>query len=413
MCTYIYVFCLTTFSSKCLQAVIATSPRFIFPLMLLSANSRWVFPIIVFAQFCGTSLWFAGNGVSAALADAFGLTVGAITTSVQLGFILGTLSFALFKVADRYSPVRVFLICALVGAGANVAIVHLSTAMEVLAFRFVTGFLLAGIYPVGMKIAADYRQKGLGLSLGYLVGALVLGTASPHLMRLWVPIAHWPMVLYSTSALAAFGGILLGVFVSDGPFRQKSRKLDFTAFFRVFQVRGFRRVAFGYFGHMWELYAFWAFVPLYIALYNEHHGASLSVPFWSFSTIATGALGCVLGGYLSVRISGKKVAAGALSVSMLCLLLSPFALNWPAGCFGIFLAIWGISVIADSPQFSSQAAQEAPKEWTGTALIIMNCVGFALTIGSISLLEVTAIGDYMFYWLLPGPMLGLVLMRWG
>ena len=190
---------------------------------------RHILPTIVFAQFCGTSLWFSGNAVMPELISDFYLNQNAVahlTTAVQLGFIIGTLLFAIFAIADRFSPSRVFLVCATTGALFNVAMIWQgNTLSTLLLLRFLTGFFLAGIYPIGMKIAADYFQKGLGKSLGYLVGALVIGTAFPHLLNSFSGVLPWKMVLITTSSIAILGGLLLVILVPNGPFRQRLAKV--------------------------------------------------------------------------------------------------------------------------------------------------------------------------------------------
>ncbi len=245
-----------------------------------------VLPLIVFSQFCGTSLWFASNGVLADLTATFQLgpsALGHLTSAVQFGFISGTLLFSLLTVADRFPPSRVFFLSALLGALANLSMAwEGNTFSTLLLLRFVTGFFLAGIYPVGMKIASDYYQKGLGTSLGYLVGALVVGTAFPHLLSTGVFGISWKSVLLITSATATLGGISMWI-LPDGPFRRPMPKPEFTALVRVFQSRDFRSAAFGYFGHMWELYAFWAFVPLMLKKYGDlNPETELPIALWSF-----------------------------------------------------------------------------------------------------------------------------------
>ncbi|WP_317041379.1 MFS transporter [Hymenobacter daecheongensis] len=221
---------------------------------------RRILPVIVLAQFFCTSLWFAGNAVAPDIAARFQLGPGfvaSLTSAVQLGFISGTLTFALLAVADRFSPSRVFCVSALLAALCNLGLTlsGLDTA-GLLACRFLTGFFLAGIYPVGMKIASDYYQAGLGRSLGFLVGALVLGTAFPHLLRGLVGPLPWQTVVQGTSALAALGGLALVLLVPDGPYRRTGQHLRLTAFLAGFRQPQFRAAAFGYFGHMWELYTF-------------------------------------------------------------------------------------------------------------------------------------------------------------
>ncbi len=381
------------------------------------SNNRWTLPVIVFAQFCGTSLWFAGNAVMGNLADAFDLEAGAmvhLTSAVQFGFISGTLVFALLTIADRYSPSRVFFISALIGAFFNLGtVLSINTFGTLLGLRFLTGFFLAGIYPVGMKIAADYYQKGLGKSLGFLVGALAVGTAFPHLLRGFSDDLAWRYVIGFTSFIAAFGGLLILLFVPDGPYRKQSQKPDLTVIFKVFRVQKFRAAAFGYFGHMWEVYAFWAFVPVILATYIKlHPGTSLNIPVWSFLIIGLGGLACVIGGYVSQSFGTKKTAATALFLSGLCCLLSPLAIIATSPLVLItFLIFWGLVVIADSPLFSTLVAQNTEAETRGTALTIVNSIGFAITIISIQLLGflLERINPgYIYLTLTIGPILGLL-----
>lgn len=376
-----------------------------------------ILPVIVLAQFCCTSLWFAGNAVIADLLVAFALpasTLGHLTAAVQFGFITGTLVFALFTIADRFSPARVFFSCALAGAVCNALCVWPQhTAFSLLLLRFLTGFCLAGIYPVGMKIAADYFGAGLGKSLGYLVGALVLGTAFPHLLHALGSNWPWRFVLFITSGLAVLGGVGVLLLIPDGPKRRAGTGLDLTALFRVFRNRPFRAAAFGYFGHMWELYAFWAFVPLALAGYQQLHSSVVfSVPLWSFLIIAIGGLACVLGGYLSLRLGTRRTAAFALALSGGGCLVSPlFLLFANSYVFLAFLLFWGMVVVADSPLFSTLVAQNAPAQSKGTALTIVNCFGFSITIFSIQLLNQLQFlqpVQYLFVALAIGPIFGLI-----
>ncbi len=245
------------------------------------------------------------------------------------------------------------------------------------------------------------------MALGYLVGALVVGTASPHLLRDWFSTQPWEYVMYSTSLLALIGGLAIGVGVPDGPFRKATRNVDFSSFYRVFTHKKLKAAAIGYFGHMWELYAFWAFIPAYITLYNKINQANISVSLTSFYVIGVGGLACVLGGYMSFRQGSARVAFSALSVSMICCILSPLVFIVPKFLFLLFLVIWGMAVITDSPQFSTLVAQSAPAESVGTALTIVNSIGFAITIFSIQLLSSFVDQEWLFIMLVPGPLFGL------
>jgi MFS family permease len=354
---------------------------------------KYILPTIVISQFLCTSLWFAGNGILNELKLHFELgegVLGFFTSSIQGGFILGTLVFALLSIADRFSPSKVFFICAILGAVCNIAVIaDNNTYVSILIFRFLTGFFLAGIYPVGMKIAADYYDKGLGKSLGYLVGALVLGTALPHLLINIKGELPWEFVLIVTSSLAIVGGLLIVSLIPDGPYRQASKKINLLAIPQIFKKKDFRGAAFGYFGHMWELYAFWAFVPVILQIYLETHPqANYNIPLLSFLSIGIGGLACVFGGYLAQKFSVRKIAFTSLLLSCICCLISPFAFYIETQeIFIAFLLFWGMVVIADSPLFSTLVAQNAPSELKGTALTIVNCIGFSITIISIQLLS--------------------------
>jgi len=380
-------------------------------------KSFWVLPIIVISQFCCTSLWFAGNGIVTDLVQYFHLeqsTLAHLISAVQIGFIAGTLVFALFTIADRFSPSRVFLTCAILGALFNLgAISNNNGLISLLIFRFLTGFFLAGIYPVGMKIAADYYQDGLGKSLGFLVGALVIGTAFPHLLKGYTGEFQWKMILILISGIAVFGGLIMYLFVPDGPFRKQSQKPNLSTWMKVFQNRSFRSAAYGYFGHMWELYAFWTFVPVILATYADLHPEfKLNIPILSFLVIGSGGLACVLGGYISINVGLKKTASIALFLSGLCCLLSPLMFEVESSeVFIFFLIFWGLVVILDSPLFSTLVANNAKSESKGTALTIVNCIGFSITVISIQMINILRnILDprYIYLLLAIGPLLGLL-----
>ena len=381
---------------------------------------RLVLPVIVISQFCCTSLWFAGNGVMNDLVKNFGLkesAIGHLTSAVQLGFIAGTLVFAILTIADRYSPSKVFLASALFGSFFNLGLIWEGNNLtSLLCLRILTGFFLAGIYPVGMKIAADYYEKGLGKSLGYLVGALVIGTSFPHLLKDLAETLPYKYVISTTSSLAVLGGSLMAILVPDGPYSKPGQKPDISAFFKVFQNGNFRSAAFGYFGHMWELYAFWAFVPVILKTYSRMHPeSSFNIPLLSFFIIGSGGLACVLAGYIAQSKGTKTTAFTALLLSFGCCLVSPLIFEMThAYLFLGFLLFWGMVVIADSPLFSTLIAQNAAPEIKGTALTIVNCIGFSVTIISIQLIsgmrELTN-SNAIYSILAIGPVLGLMSLR--
>jgi len=348
----------------------------------------------------------------------WGLTeqsVGYITSAVQLGFISGTLVFAYLAISDRFSARRVFFTCSLAGALANIALLAAPQGLTgLLLLRFATGFFLAGIYPVGMKIAAGWYEQGLGRALGYLVGALVLGTAFPHLIRSSGTELPWQQVMIGVSVLATVGGVLMLVLVPDGPYLPKGSAFNPRVLAIIFRSKSFRASAFGYFGHMWELYTLWAFIPIWLLAYSEMNDITLNVPLWSFLVIAIGFFGCAVGGVISAKVGSAKVAAIQLTVSGVCCLLSPLFFSAGLTLFIIFLFIWGITVIGDSPQFSAMNAENAPREYVGSALTIANSIGFLITVFSIQLVSflLPLMGPQFIFWLLvPGPLVGLWMLK--
>jgi DHA1 family inner membrane transport protein len=375
---------------------------------------RRVLPTIVGAQLAGTSLWFAVNGVLPDLQRAVALpatALGTLTSAVQLGFIAGTLTFALLTVADRFSPRLLFLLCALAGAAANALGIPFAQDYPVLVLlRFATGFFLAGIYPVGMKIAAAWYTRGLGAALGLLIGALVLGTALPHGLRALGADWPWQRVMLAVSLIALAGGVALYLLVPDSPHLPRAARIKPTALAVIWRDPKVRASAFGYFGHMWELYAVWALLPLIVGSRIGPQSVSAAA-FW---IIAAGSLGCAGGGWLALRLGSARVAAAQLATSGACCLLAPLALTAPLPLFWAWLAVWGVTVVGDSPQFSSLTALNAPRDAVGSVLTFVNSIGFAITIVSIQVFAAAAtsvpLGELL-PWLAIGPILGLYALR--
>ena len=380
---------------------------------------RFILPLIVFSQFACTSLWFAANAIMPDLVRELGISasaIGLITSSVQLGFIAGTLVFAVFAITDRFSPSKVFFINAILAAAFNISIMFGHPDLTLLLLlRFFTGFFLAGIYPVGMKIAADHFENGLGKALGFLVGALVLGTAFPHFLKTFGSDLPWKSLLITTSVCSLSGGLLVMLFVPDGPFRKTNAAVNFKGVFSVFKKKDFRSVAFGYFGHMWEVYTLWAFLPLILQTFLQlHPGFNLNVSLFLFLMIASGCLSCIIGGYVSQHVGSKTVAFTALLSSGLCCLFSPLFFQFSPILFLAILFFWNMTVSADSPQFSTMTALHAPPELKGSALTIVNCIGFAITIVSIQLTNSLLLKFnpvYVFPLLAIGPLFGLIALR--
>jgi MFS transporter, DHA1 family, inner membrane transport protein len=345
---------------------------------------RRILPAIAVSQLACTSLWFAINAVVPELQRSAGLpdtAAGWLTSAVQLGFIAGTLAFALLLIADRFSPRRVFLVCALLGAALALLTAWLPPTLPgLLVLRFATGFVLAGIYPVGMKIAAGWYARGLGAALGVLVGALVLGTATPFAVRALGTEAPWQSVMVTVAVLAALGGAAMAVLVPDGPYLTRGQRISPLALAVIWRDPKVRASAFGYFGHMWELYAFFVLVPLIVA--TRFGGAAAA--WWVFAVIAVGAIGCAGGGALVRRVGGARIAAAQLLCGALCGLLAPWGLAAPFALWAVWILLWGVTVSGDSPQFSALTAMNAPREVVGSVLTFVNCIGFTLSVVTIT-----------------------------
>lgn len=386
--------------------------------MAKSISSRSALILIVIAQFLGTSLWFAGNAAAPELELILGEKdlVPLITSMVQLGFVSGTFLYAFFSIPDRFSPSNVFFFSAILAAVSNLVLLILPLQLGlVIGSRFLTGFFLAGIYPVGMKIASDYFEKGLGSALGFLVGALVLGTAFPFFLKAFEVSVSWKMLLLATSGLAIGSGALVGFGIPNGPYRKINPKLDLSLLPSFAKNARLKGAAGGYFGHMWELYTFWAFLPALILFLTQGKTEGSDQALWTFIIIAAGGISCAVGGIISVLKGSEKVALISLLGSGICGLILLAVPKIPELMILPFLLIWGILVTADSPQFSTLVAQSVRPEHRGTALTLVNCLGFGLTIVSIQVARM--LSDFMeakvYLGLLAiGPILGLWIYRY-
>jgi MFS family permease len=369
------------------------------------------------AEFLGMTLWFSATAVVPALAAEFRLDdsrAAWMTMSVQAGFVIGTLASALLNLPDVIRVRRLFAIGCVGGAAANGAIAWAAASSgQVIALRFVTGVALAAVYPPGMKIAAGWFERRRGSALGVLIGALTIGTAFPHLLSAVGGPISWRALVFSASGFALAGALVILVAVEDGPYVAASAPFNARVVRLTFTTRGTRLAILGYLGHMWELYAMWTWIAVFASLSLTGATGSPAGSLSAFIAIGSGALGCAWAGFVADRVGKAQVAAAAMIASGTCAAVSGFAFHAPAIVLDALLLVWGITIVADSAQFSALVAEYSPREYVGTALTIQTCLGFLLTMVSIRLLPVLAAvtgWPWVFAVLVPGPALGTLAM---
>ena len=380
-------------------------------------SASWVLFFVSLAVFLATSVWFSGTAAAPILKTVWQLNhvqMAWLTVAVQLGFIAGTFLYSIFNLADIFRARYVFFLSAVLSALFNGIFALLCSDIgSAVFFRFLTGVTLAGVYPVGMKLVASWFRTGLGWRLGVMVGALTLGTAFPYLIQAVGAGLNWQFLTSLASILALIGGLIVLRLIPEGPFLRETARFDIRAAFRMFRRRSFRLQASGYFGHMWELYTFWALSSVFFteALARRSRYFTFNIPLIAFFIIAVGTVGCILGGWISRTWGERKVALLSLFVSGGLCLLSGFIFELTPWILMAMLFIWGFFVVADSPQFSALAAVYCPPEYTGTAFTIQNGIGFGITVISLQVIPwiSQSIGwQWAFMFLAPGPVLGAI-----
>ncbi|HEX2111383.1 MAG TPA: MFS transporter [Gaiellaceae bacterium] len=369
--------------------------------------------LLAFALVLGMSPWFSATAVIPQLRDEWDLSRDAgawLTIAVQLGFVAGALLSSLGNVADVLPPRLVILGGSAGAAAANLGVAASDGAETAIPLRALTGFFLAGVYPPAFKLMATWFRRGRAFALGTLAGAIAVGSAAPHFVN-GVGGLEWRTVVYATSALTLAGGVLAWRLVPEGPYPFPRAVFDPRQVRRVLRNRGVRLASLGYFGHMWELFAMWAW---FLAFLRDGHGAGgTQAAYTTFAVIAAGGVGCVAGGALAERLGRAETAAAALAVSGACALTIGLLVDAPTWLVVLVGLVWGFAVIPDSALFSTLVTEHADQSYVGTALSLQLALGFALTVATIWLVPVLAdaVGwEWTFAFLAPGPALGVVAM---
>ncbi len=371
------------------------------------------------AELLGLSLWFSATAVIPALAAEWRIDAGDqawLTMSVQVGFVVGTFFSALFNLSDIFNARHLFALCAVLGALCNGAIGLFVEGIEAaLVLRFCTGVFLAGVYPPGMKIMATWFKEGRGMAIGVLVGALTVGSASPHLLKV-LGSADWRQLMLVASLSSVIGGLICLFFVKDGPYEVKGAKFDWRVIGRALSDQGVRLANFGYLGHQWELYAVWTWIPLFLLESFQLSGVAVAGTWAALSTFAVigiGGVGCVLAGMLADRYGRTTITIGSLLISgFCCLTVGMFFGGSPAVLLALCL-VWGFVIVADSAQFSTSITELSDPAYVGSVLTLQTCLGFLLTMGSIRLMPVFVeqVGwEWAFVGLAIGPAFGALSM---
>ena len=362
-------------------------------------------------------LWFGVSAVAPQIANEWHLdaaTSAWLTLAVQLGFVAGTLISAMLNLPDVIRARHLMWICGLLGAAVNAILASsVHTVAPAMVLRFLTGAFLAGVYPPGMKLIATWFREGRGFALGVIVGALTLGKASPYLVNA-IGSKNWRINVGLASVIAVIGAAIIALFVREGPYALPNQPFDLGQVAQVVRNRGVRLANFGYFGHMWELYAMWTWAPVMIRASLATSGdAPWIAEAASFVVIGAGAAGCVAAGRLADRVGRTVIASAAMAISGACCVLIGFLYGGSPAALVIVAAIWGATVVADSAQFSACVTELADARYIGTALTMQTCIGFLITTASIRLMPgvVDRIGwRYAFSVLAIGPILGIIAM---
>ncbi|MGD2078799.1 MAG: MFS transporter [Chloroflexota bacterium] len=379
-------------------------------------QGKWkVLLLLSLAELLAMGTWFSASAVVPELSQAWDLSNSGrawLTMSVQAGFVVGSLISALLNLSDRISARRLFIGTALLAALSTGLIPLAADSLApALILRFLTGLFLVGVYPVGMKIMTTWTRADRGLGIGLLVGALTLGTAFPHLLNTLTGMENWRQVLLLGAGSAALGGLIAALFVREGPFQSATPDFNWRYAGQIFRVRELRLVILGYLGHMWELFAMWAWLAAFLIASFQESGISANwASLTAFVAIAAGGVGSLLAGTLADRLGRTTVTVASLAISGTCAILVGFLFGGSPVLLTALCIIWGFAVVADSAQFSAAVSELCQKGYIGTALTVQTSLGFLLTMITIRLiptLESTVGWSWAFAFLALGPIIGI------
>ncbi len=389
------------------------------PVLTPQPAARWrVLGLLAFCLLLSMTTWFSATAVISQLKELWALTPTLsawLTIGVQVGFVLGAVGSSVLGLSDMIHSKKLMVYGAIGAALANACILLAGGVWIAICLRITTGVFLALVYPPALKLIATWFTRGRGLALGILIGALTLGSASPHLVNA-VGGLQWQLVIIATSVATGLGGLLVWAFIYEGPFPFPRAPFNPGRIRQVFKNRGIVLASVGYFGHMWELYAMWAWFLTFahMSLAVQHIGSASAASFLTFVVIGMGALGCVAGGILGDRWGRTTTTSLMMGISGACALLAGFVFDGPLWLLVALSLVWGFTVVADSAQFSTMVTELGDPMYIGTALTIQLGIGFMLTVVTIWLLPLAAASFNSWQWvfliLLPGPIIGIFAM---